>query len=340
MALMQKISAATTVAQFVGVADNAEISKLIIDGAADNYKAFYDAIDDDKTLVKKLEEIQAANGNMLEPEMAINAISTHLETLKKGLPKATTGKSTVVIDDSTYKFAGDVSNPPIVNEKNFVITAIRSWGDVKTARNENGRMYKSITVDGYYLLQTEKGAEIVSGQLISNTSLFGTFVKFNIQNDEEFDMTGKELVYSVKTEEQILGVTTYQETREDALMLARKAGMKIFVNPTTGLTYVNCYHRTNNKTVFKALGARVNKQLAATLEKSALNLVEAKAKAQADAYAKEMESTMKIQQGRAETENLNLKVSGLLDTLANNSEKLQALNIDAQALMIAALSGK
>lgn len=333
---MATITAATTVAQFVGVNDNAAISKLILDGAADGYKAFYAKIDD-KGLATKLEALAAATGNVLEPDAAINMIAAHLAEIKKALEPKTVDP---VITGDGFLLAPKAC-APIQNEKRFVLSQLRTWGEIKTPK-AGGDPYKSVTVDGYYLIDTEQGVEIVSGQFVSNTALFKSFLKeINLSEDNQtIDLSEKALAFMIKTDEHIAGTTTYPESSPTALLEAKKKGINPTVNSTTGITSVLCFHKVSNKAVFRGLGAKINATLSAKLESIALGLLDAKAKAQQEAQGKRVDNQLAIEMSVAETRNLNEKVSGLLDTLSNNSDKIAALGIDAQALMIAALMNK
>lgn len=332
-----QISAATTVAQFVGVADNGAITKLILDGAADGYAAFYAKLED-KALIGKLETLAAASGNVLDPEAAINTIAAHLAEIKKALEPVKTVDSVVTGDGFLL---APKAHAPIQNEKRFVLSQLRTWGEAKTPK-AGGDAYKSVTVDGYYLVDTEQGVEIVSGQFVSNTALFKSFlpeINLTVEN-QTIDLSEKALAFMIRTDEHIAGVTTYPESSPTALLEAKKKGINPTVNSTTGVTSVLCFHKVSNKAVFRGLGAKINATLSAKLESIALGLLDAKAKAQQEAQGKRVDNQLAIEMSAAETKNLNEKVSGLLDTLSNNSDKIAALGIDAQALMIAALMNK
>jgi hypothetical protein len=336
-----EISRSTTIAQFMGVADNAAITAMV---KSENHDALYKAIEGDKELTGKMQALQATSNDVLEPQAVIDLIGSHLKDLKAKLPNETSVDTTT--SATGFSFAKEVK-APLQNEKRFVLSQLRTWGEIKTSRDGNST-YKSVTVDGYYLIETPEGTEIVSGQFISNTSLFKSIVKDKDDKDiidlnkenQVIDLTDRNLAFMVRTEEWEAKVTTYNETRSEALSEARKAKFPILMNPTTGEEYVLCYHRTSNKAVFRGLGAKINSVLSQKLESMALGLLDAKAKAQQEAQSKRVDNQLEIEKSNAATEQLNLKVAGLMQTLAANSEHINTLGLDAQALMIAALTNK
>jgi plasmid maintenance system killer protein len=329
-----EISRSTTIAQFMGVADNAAITEMV---KSDKHSALYKAIEGDKDLTTKMEELQAKSNDLLEPQPVIDLIGQHLKDIKAKLPNETVDTTTSA---NGFLFAKGTKTP-LQNEKRFVLSQLRTWGEVKFTR-DGSSSYKSVTVDGYYLIETPEGTEIVSGQFISNTSLFKSIVTdidLSVEN-QAIDLTDKNLAFMVRTEEWEAKVTTYNETRSEAISEAKKAKFPVLMNPTTGEEYVVCHHRTSNKAVFRGLGAKINSVLSQKLEAMALGLLDAKAKAQQEAQSKRVDNQLEIEKSAAETKNLNEKVSGLLETLTNNSDKLQTLGINAQALLLAALTGK
>lgn len=330
-----EISRSTTIAQFMGVADNAAITAMV---KTENHDALYKAIESDKELTAKMQALQATSNNELEPQAVIDLIGSHLKDIKAKLPAETSVDTTSATNG--FSFAKEVK-APLQNEKRFVLSQLRTWGDVKFTR-DGSSSYKSVTVDGYYLIETPEGTEIVSGQFISNTSLFKSIVTdidLSVEN-QAIDLTDKNLAFMVRTEEWIAKTTTYNETRSEAISEAKKAKFPVLMNPTTGEEYVVCHHRTSNKAVFRGLGAKINSVLSQKLESMALGLLDAKAKAQQEAQSKRVDNQLEIEKSNAATEQLNLKVAGLMQTLAANSEHINTLGLDAQALMIAALTGK
>jgi hypothetical protein len=329
-----EISRSTTIAQYMNVADNAAITAMV---KSENHDELYKAIEADKELTGKMQALQATSNNILEPTAVIDLIGQHLKDIKAKLPAETSVDTTSA---TGFSFAKGVK-APAQNEKRFVLSQLRTWGEVKFTR-DGSSSYKSVTVDGYYLIETPEGTEIVSGQFISNTSLFKSIVTdidLSIEN-QAIDLTDKNLAFMVRTEEWIAKETTYNETRSEAISEAKKAKFPVLMNPTTGEEYVLCYHRTSNKAVFRGLGAKINSVLSQKLESMALGLLDAKAKAQQEAQSKRVDNQLQIEKANSEREQLNLKVEGLMKTLAANSEHINTLGLDAQALMLAALTNK
>lgn len=317
------------------------INIINIANESGDYDDVYEAIIDD-VLAERLERHQIENGEAIDPTVALQLAEERLAEMLKPEKVAADTKPSTIESKGEFAFAEE-QNSPKEESSVFVISSIRPYGPVRTARTGKKTKYRSLNCGGYYLDQTPEGEiKLSPGNVLSNSALFGKIVEFDdITSDEEITLEA-ELAFNVINEQRIAHETTYFETSPAAIAAAKKERVSVTRN-SQGILGVNCYHKVTTK-AFKRLGSKVMSKHLNMLEEQMQRTREAKLGAMEET-AKEralssinLEKEVNLEKARGEAK--GIEVSSKIKAISDNAEALKELGVDMQSVILAALGGK